>query len=245
MAIESRYGRHWLPSDPVEIVHDYPAPENQELAGVLAAGLAFGNAQAVRASTRAVLDRLGPDPVRTVARDRRLAETLDGTGHRWIRAPDIAAALKAVVSMQQRKGSLERAFLSFDRTGESDFSHPMTRLVDAIPELRPFFSSPARGSACKRYCMFLRWMIRPADGIDLGLWRELPPSRLTVPLDVHLARLGRRLGLLTRRSDDWKAARELTRALGSFDEADPLRFDFALCRLGMEESRRRRSAPRR
>ncbi|HEY6837754.1 MAG TPA: DUF2400 family protein, partial [Geobacteraceae bacterium] len=98
-----------------------------------------------------------------------------------------------------------------------------------------FFPSPASGSACKRLCMFLRWMVRPADGIDLGLWHDVSPTKLVIPVDAHIQRIGRYLGLTTRKQADWKMAREITAALRRLDPADPVKYDFSLCHLGISE----------
>ena len=100
--------------------------------------------------------------------------------------------------------------------------------------LRFLLSSPEAGSACKRMLLYLRWMIRPADGLDTGLWADgIPASKLLIPLDTHTFRISRYLGLTARRAGDWKAAVEVTEALKRFDPADPVRYDFALCRLGI------------
>jgi uncharacterized protein (TIGR02757 family) len=98
-----------------------------------------------------------------------------------------------------------------------------------------FFPSPAAGSACKRLCMYLRWMVRPADGIDLGLWKEVSPAKLVIPVDTHIHRIGRSLGLTARRQADWRTAREITAALRLLDPDDPVKYDFSLCHLGISE----------
>ena len=99
--------------------------------------------------------------------------------------------------------------------------------------MRYFFSSPAGGSACKRLNLYLRWMVRHDPGLDLGLWTEVPPSRLVIPLDTHVARIARYVGLSSRNTADWKMALEVTRALREFDPGDPVKYDFAICRLGI------------
>jgi uncharacterized protein (TIGR02757 family) len=92
---------------------------------------------------------------------------------------------------------------------------------------------PSRGSACKRLNLFLRWMVRPDDGIDFGIWKKISPSQLIIPLDTHVARIARRIGLTRRTSADWKTALEVTHALRQLDSADPVKYDFAICKLGM------------
>jgi uncharacterized protein (TIGR02757 family) len=100
----------------------------------------------------------------------------------------------------------------------------------------PFlFPSADNGSACKRLCMMLRWLVRPADGIDLGLWRNISPARLLVPVDTHIQRIGRNLGLTCRRTPDLRMAREITASLRLLDPDDPVKYDFVLCHLGISE----------
>jgi len=105
-----------------------------------------------------------------------------------------------------------------------------------------FFPSPAKGSACKRINLFLRWMVRDKD-IDFGLWRSIPANRLVIPLDIHIARISRCLGFTKRASADWKAAIEITEALKKLDPADPLKYDFALCHHGISGVCRGRNNP--
>jgi hypothetical protein len=105
------------------------------------------------------------------------------------------------------------------------------RLPPGSP-IRFFFPDPADGSACKRWNLYLRWMVR-SDALDFGLWPGIPTDRLVVPTDTHVHRIARRLRLTRRKTADWKAAREITDALARFDARDPVRFDYALCRIGI------------
>jgi uncharacterized protein (TIGR02757 family) len=98
-----------------------------------------------------------------------------------------------------------------------------------------FFPSPAAGSACKRLCMYLRWMVRPADGFDLGLWHYVSPAKLIIPVDAHIRRIGFYLGLTSRKQADWRMAREITASLRRLDPDDPVKYDFPLCHLGISE----------
>ena len=97
------------------------------------------------------------------------------------------------------------------------------------------FPSPDSGSACKRLCMYLRWMVRPADGIDLGIWQSIPPAKLVIPVDAHIQRICSLLGFTGRKQADWKMAREITAALRQLDPLDPVRYDFSICHLGISE----------
>jgi uncharacterized protein (TIGR02757 family) len=129
------------------------------------------------------------------------------------------------------------------RPGETTVRWALARFVDTLlarsPDLprdagvRHLLTSPAGGSACKRMNLYLRWMVRGGDGIDCGLWPGVPTSALVIPLDTHVARISRFLGLTRRRTQDWKMAEEITASLRRFDPADPVKYDFAICRLGI------------
>ncbi len=237
--------------DPVHLVRRYPAPADREVAGFCAAGLAFGRVAAVIESIEAVLAVLGPrpaafvrrfDPVRDVAALRPFV-------HRWIRGVDVAALLWILRHMLAASGSLERFFVAGDVASASDIGPGLEQFaaralaVDLAPvygngrrrRVAWFFPRPSGGSACKRLNLFLRWMVR-RDAVDLGVWSGLVPSRLVVPLDTHVVRVGRCLRLTRYRSPGWAMAREITESLRQLDPADPVRFDFSLCHLGMMEA---------
>ncbi len=214
-----------LDLDPVRFPRRYRDPRDAEVAGLLAATLAFGNVKAIGASVERVLAALGRSPARAareVAAGRRRLPA--GLYHRWLKGPQIAALVAAAGGALERAGSLEAAFMAGYGAGD-DIGPALERFVEALGA-PPGFPSPAGGSACKRPCLLLRWMVRPDDGVDLGLWRGVDPARLVVPLDVHVARAARRLRLTRRRTPDWKMALEVTAALRRHDPRDPLRFDF-------------------
>ena len=116
------------------------------------------------------------------------------------------------------------------------FHHYFFSIENAPPRTRKHIATPERKSSCKRLNMYLRWMVRKdKSGVDFGLWKKISPSELVCPLDLHVARVARKLGLLTRRQNDWKAAMELTSHLRGFDRKDPVKYDFALFGLGIFE----------
>lgn len=252
-ALALRFGPAHLASDPLRVPRRYADPADREIAAFVAALLAFGNAQAVCASAEAALEALVPSPSRAV---RELASgrgpRSSGPVHRWVRGEDLTAFLIALGRLREEEGGLEGSFLRRDPGGD-DLSEALAAFVEAlasrVPEqargrrgLSYLLVSPRRGSACKRWNMLLRWLVRPDDGLDLGLWRGVDPARLVVPLDTHVARIGRYVGLTARRTADWRAAREITESLARFDPDDPVRYDFAISRLGILDRcpRRRR-----
>ena len=236
-------------TDPIELVRPFNDGPDREIAGFIAAGLAFGNVVAVMASVRAVLERMGPSPAAFVRRfdPRRDAARFEGLVHRWIRDRDIVALLFVLRQMIDRSGSIEGFFAEGDDREAPDVSAALesfsTRAL-AI-DLRPvygsrrprpgvayFFARPSSGGACKRLNLYLRWMVR-RDEVDFGVWTGLMPSRLIVPLDTHIIRLGQCLGLTRYRSPGWRMAADITAALRKLDPSDPVRFDFSICHVGM------------
>jgi uncharacterized protein (TIGR02757 family) len=237
-------------TDPVHIVRRFQAPADREIVGFCAAALAFGRVASVLQSIESLLAVMGPEPARFVrdfdpARERaRLAPLV----HRWISGRDLIALLIVLQRMLKETGSIEAFFLQGDDPAAPDVGPALdsfsTRALATdlraaygrrVPRQRGvsyFFPRPAAGSACKRLNLFLRWMVR-RDAIDLGVWTRVSPARLIVPLDTHVIRLGRCLRLTRYTSPGWKMAADITKALRTFDPRDPVRFDFALCHVGM------------
>lgn len=210
-----------LEADPLGLVH---VAADREGAALVAALLAFGNVAGIRRSAALAIDALHGGKVP------------HGFRHRWIGAPELRRLLEGLARQRDRHGSLEALFRRGDH---GDLGEALGAFCDALRGPRPsrgirfLLPRPSEGSACKRPLLFLRWVARPADGVDLGLWRSLSPRRLVVPLDTHLHRIAGYLGWTARRSADWRAALEVTAALARIDPEDPVRFDFALAHLGI------------
>jgi uncharacterized protein (TIGR02757 family) len=252
-ALCRRYDRRFLDSDPVGIVRRFDDPEDREIVGLIAAALAYGRVASIRGSLLGVLDRLGPHPSRFVASfdPAKDASRFDGFVHRFTSGRDIALLVHLVRQARERAGSLESFFVDADENPDAPTLGPAldlfgTRLfaLDARPFVRDgvvprrdgarwLLPLPGGGSACKRSCLFLRWMVRPDDGVDCGVWTRVSPARLVLPLDTHLLRVVRALGWTRRKSAGWPMALEATARLRCLDPADPVRFDFALSRLGI------------
>lgn len=250
---DSRSQAH-LANDPLSFCHRYTDPLDREVVGLIAASFAYGNVKIILRNLETIFSAIGPHP-------RRFAEQFEpkdglklfaGFKHRFNDGRDLCALLWAIRNMLAEAGSVEAYFLKgFDsrrdtidvgitsfatRTLAMDFS--LVFGPGGIPKdsyFPFFFPSPAGGSACKRLCMFLRWMARPDDGIDLGIWTGVKPAQLVIPVDAHIQRIGRYLGFTQRKQADWKAAKEITRALAKLDPADPVKYDFSVCHLGISE----------
>jgi uncharacterized protein (TIGR02757 family) len=235
--------------DPVHIVRRWSAPEDREVVGLCSAALAFGRVSSVLQSIERVVAVMDGEPAAYIRRfdPRREGGRLAGIVHRWTRGPDLAALLWIVKQMIERSGSIEEFFLEGDDPDTTDIGPALesfsTRALQLDiraaygrtprnPGVCYFFPRPSAGSGCKRLNLFLRWMVR-RDALDLGVWSRVSAARLVVPLDTHVIRVGRCLRLTRYSSPGWRMAREITDSLRRLDPADPVKYDFALCHLGM------------
>lgn len=230
-------------ADPVAFAHAYGHPRDRELVALVAACVAFGNVKIVRAKLADLVDRLGPAPALIAERRAEVNARLRGWRHRVFRGEDVAALLVGARRVQRRHGSLGALFESeFKRTaslrvalaGMCDAIRRAGRLNRGGPRRGPshLLPDPRGPSSNKRLFLFLRWMVRAADGVDLGLW-HVDPAALLIPVDVHIHKLSKNLGFTRTRSPSWRAAEEITRALARFDPSDPTKYDFSLCHMGM------------
>jgi uncharacterized protein (TIGR02757 family) len=230
-------------ADPVGFAHAYPEAADQELVALVSACIAFGNAKAIRTKLAELLALLGPRPSIAAEDARALRERLRGWRHRVFRGEDIARLLAGARAVQRENGSLGALFeAELDRRGSlRDALAAWCDAIRAAGRLRRdgarrgpahLLADPRGPSGSKRLLLFLRWMVRGPDGVDLGLWR-VDPARLLVPVDVHIHRLSRNLGLTRRRDLSWRTTQEITSALARLDPADPAAYDFSLCHMGM------------
>ena len=254
-----------LAADPIEFPRRFPDPGDAEVAGLLAACLAYGRADLFKGKVEQVLAAGGGRPAAFAARLAAApdARALEGFRYRFNTGEDVAALLAAAGWMRARHGSIGARFATL--LGEAEGApHPLrealarlaTEFRGAPPALeilagrgtrgiRHLCPDPRAGGAAKRWNLYLRWMVRGPDGVDLGIWTGVPASALVVPLDTHVARVSRRLGLTRRKDLSWRTAEEVTAALRAIDPGDPVRFDFALCHLGMSGACPPRRTPER
>jgi len=239
--------------DPLELARRYSDPLDQEVAGLIAAAFAYGRAEIIVANIGAVLEKMGPSPFAYVKRLAVSGWRLGEFTHRFHKTADLVAFLQCISAAIEKHGSLGELFRKSYDANDPDIGPALTRFVEELrsPNRQPLtanrsslqylLTSPKDGSACKRMNLFLRWMVRRTPP-DLGLWTFVDPAKLIMPVDTHIHRIATFLGLNRRKSADWKTARALTTTLSRFDAADPIRYDFALCRLGILDlcSRKRR-----
>jgi uncharacterized protein (TIGR02757 family) len=243
--------RH-LDNDPVRFVHRYEEPRDREIAGLLASAFAYGNVKSVLRTVESALSFLGPSPSKTISSfdPRTDIRRLRGFYHRFNTSRDLGVLFWIIRRTLEDYGSLEGAFAAALSAGDPDvgpaLNHFCTTLLGFGHEqfyprgelnrrigVRFLLPSPSEGSACKRLNLFLRWMVRPEDGIDCGVWTRVAPRQLVIPLDTHVARISSYIGLTEMRSPGWAMALDITRSLRRLDPGDPVRYDFALCHLGI------------
>jgi uncharacterized protein (TIGR02757 family) len=235
-----------LEPDPLQLVRAYDDPLDQEVVGLIAAAFAYGRADIVVTNIGRVLKQMGPSPWRYLNDEFKPVEArrrFRGFTHRFHKTTELVALLHHLALTLRQHGSLGALFRLCHDENDSDIGPTLSRFVGRIIAMRPadprtkaalqyMLTSPADGSACKRMNLFLRWMVRRTSP-DLGLWRFVSPSKLIMPLDTHVRRISTFLGLNQRKSADWKTARAVTDRLAEFDRDDPVRYDYALCRLGI------------
>jgi uncharacterized protein (TIGR02757 family) len=241
----------FIAGDPIAIPHGFDDPRDQAVIGLYAALLAWGRRQTVLNKMEALCERMDYQPYRFVAdfdpeRDRG---ALEGFKHRTFQPVDAFWFTKNLSAALDRYGSVEGIFAAHLPDGDEadDRVEPavgaaiqgfsttlMTIDPDTPQRLRKHLARPAAGSAAKRLNMYLRWMVRPGP-VDLGLWTRITPDQLMLPLDVHAGRQMRALGVIERKSNDWKAARRATAICRAFSPDDPARYDFAFFGIGAHD----------
>ncbi|MEL6357187.1 MAG: TIGR02757 family protein [Bacteroidota bacterium] len=232
----------FIQEDPISLPHAFTDQRDQEIIGFWTAMLAWGQRKTILNKSLELVELMGGEPHRFITEHKeedraRFAEWK----HRTFNYTDTLYFLEWLQRYYLEHESLELAFAKHLEPDSQDielallgFHKQFFSLPDAPQRTRKHVATPARKSRCKRLCMFLRWMVRKDDrGVDFGHWKKIAPHQLCLPLDVHVERIARRLGLLKRKQCDWQAVKELTANLRRFDAADPARYDFALFGLGV------------
>ena len=239
-----RYNRpNFIENDPICIPHRFKRPQDIEISGLVAAVLAWGQRKTIINKCQEFFGYMDNAPYDFVRyhQEADLKPFLHFK-HRTFNATDALYFIEFFRHFYQQHDSLEEAFLGGLTSDSKDveaglinFQRQFFGLPDAPERTKKHVATPARKSACKRINMFLRWMVRQDKrGVDFGLWHRLRPAQLVCPCDVHVDRVARRLGLITRKQTDWQTAVELTERLRQFDPHDPVKYDFALFGLGVE-----------
>jgi uncharacterized protein (TIGR02757 family) len=231
----------FIESDPINIPHQYTNKEDIEIAGFLTAAISWGNRKMILRNAERMMELLDHSPYEFIINSSSdEMKMIKNFVHRTFNSTDLIYFLKALQNIYRHKGGLENIFKTY-QTSDS--------LQPAINKFRKIFfelshekrterhiSDPFKGSAAKKINMYLRWMVRNDNkGVDFGLWKSIPPSILSCPLDIHSGNVARKLGILNRKQNDAKAVSELDKVLRRMDKDDPVRYDFALFGLGVSE----------
>ena len=234
--------------DPIELPHRYKRPEDIEVTGFIASCLAYGKVGLFKPVIARILSGMDRSPYSFLMDlDVRKQKYFITFKYRFNESADILCLLFIIHTILKNHSSFERAFLKHYHGDDPNTGGAIAGFVSEAmatdtsvvygKNIKPhgltqLFPSPEKGSACKRMNLFMRWMIRDRD-IDFGIWKDIPRSKLIIPLDTHIARISRCLGFTRRTTSDWKTAVEITEALKNLDPEDPLKYDFALCHHGI------------
>lgn len=236
--------RRFIENDPICIPHQFSTKADREISGLLAATISWGNRKSIIANAQKLIRCMDGAPHEFLLHYRpKDLKRFASFVHRTFNGQDCQYFIEALRHIYQHHGGLEAVFARGMLV-----PGPETPLHKSIRHFRQVFlelphqahaekhlSDPSKKSSAKRICMFLRWMVRhDAKGVDFGIWPSLSPAQLCLPLDVHTGKVGRALGLLKRRQNDWQSVEEITAALRRFDPADPVKYDFALFGLGVD-----------
>ena len=239
--LHDRYNNEsFIEADPISVPHSFTNTVDREIAGFLAATIAWGNRRAIVQSAHRMMrymDNAPEDFVRNATQSDM--EYLRTYVHRTFNGVDFQDFVRGLRHIITKWGSVGNYFESrYEEYGDlrpvfSDFRRDFFAVEHDV-HCEKHLSSIDKGAACKRLCMYLRWFVRHDDrGVDFGLWRRIPMSALYMPLDIHTGRMGRNLGLLGRKQSDWKAVEELTASLRELHVDDPVRYDYSLFGLGI------------
>ena len=232
----------FIADDPVSIPHRFSKKEDIEISGFLSSVIAWGNRKAIIAAATRMMELMDNSPHEFVVH-----HTAADLGrfkkfvHRTFNGRDAAYFIRALKNIYSKHGGMENIFLKSISPSDSELSSALSHFKATfytLPKARTqkHLPDPLQNSSAKRMNMLLRWFVRnDKKGVDFGIWKSVSPSQLSIPLDVHTGNVARKLGLLQRKQNDWKAVMELNTRLRRFDPVDPVKYDFALFGLGVFE----------
>ena len=230
----------FIESDPIQIPHLYSLKEDIEIAGFLSATIAWGNRKMIINNSKKLMEIMGNSPYDFVMNHSEVnLDSLDNFVHRTFNSLDAKTFMKALQNIYKNHGGLESIFAKHQEENSMQKSiHEFKKVffeIEHLQRTQKHVSDPLNNSAAKRLNMYLRWMIRNDNKVDFGIWKSIPTSKLSCPLDVHSGNVARKLGFLKRKQNDAKALAELDISLRKLDKNDPVKYDFALFGLGVFE----------
>ena len=231
----------FIENDPIQIPHEFKTKEDIEISGFLTATIAWGNRKSIINSSKRMMELLENDPHNFIINhsDKDLKNLL-GFVHRTFNGYDFIQFVKSLKNIYCNHGGLEMVFFNNMKDNSLHNSiHQLKKIffeIEHLKRTRKHVSDPFKGSAAKRINMFLRWMVRKDDkGVDFGIWNSINQKNLSCPLDVHSGNIARKIGILKRKQNDHKAVLELDNSLRKYDDSDPVKYDFALFGIGVNE----------
>lgn len=235
-----------IAADPVQFqrkFYDLQKSEKEiEAVALFSAMLAYGSAAQFIKKIASIMESCNYEFLKLITSEPE--KTFPWVGYRMSTAEEISIFAYSIGRVIKKNTSLKNVFLrGYKKNSQIQeglcelrnaiFTEAETQISPVPHGIRHLLPDPAGGGCCKRWCMFLRWMVRGNDGVDLGLWKEVPTSELIIPLDTHISKISRNLGLTSRKADDWKTALEISAKLKDCCPQDPIKYDFALCHLGI------------
>lgn len=233
----------FIRDDPIQVPHQFQRKENIEIAAFLTATIAWGRRDIIIRNAHDLISRMDHNPYEFLMNLKKDdLKVFNGFRHRTFNEQDCQFFIWSLHNIYKNKGGMYQVFLAGYNENRS-IKHAILGFRDIFFDIKhsrhaeKHLANPFTGSAAKRLNMFLRWMARKdANGVDFGIWDRISPADLYLPLDVHTGNVARKLGLLNRKQNDWKAVEELTGVLRDFDPLDPVKYDFALFGLGVFEN---------
>jgi uncharacterized protein (TIGR02757 family) len=227
----------FIDSDPIQIPKQFDKKEDIEIAGFIAALLAWGQRQMIIRKANEWMQAMdgAPHEFITQANEKEF-QRFSKIIYRTMQGDDSLFIAHSLRNIYKNHGGLENLFNTYANDMKASITHFRSIFLETphLSRSEKHLANPQKGSASKRINMFLRWMVRESDaGVDFGIWKSISPAKLMIPLDTHSGRVGRQLGLLHRKQDDWKSVEELTSNLRKLDPRDPVRYDFALFGMGV------------
>lgn len=232
--------KNFIELDPVRIPHQYTKKEDVEIAGFMAATIAWGNRKSIINNANKLMLLMDDSPYEfIIGHTKKELRVFESFVHRTFNGQDCIFFIESLKHIYNKEGGLEKAFSNKnqDENIKNNIIHfrKMFLKTKHLARSEKHISNPESNSSSKRLCMFLRWMVRKdKKGVDFGIWKSISPAQLCLPLDIHTGNVSRALGLLNRKQDDWKAVEEITAVLKKMDDKDPVKYDFALFGLGVD-----------
>jgi len=234
-----KYNRlEFISPDPLEFVTPFEKTEDKEIAGLIASSLAYGRVTQILKSVNIILEVMKPTPSEFVEKvsEKQLRKLFKDFKHRFNTGNDIADLILGIKRTRRKYGSLENCILAGLKSDDKNIIPAMTCFVGELTNGKQSYllPSPKKNSACKRLNLYFRWLIRK-DNVDPGGWSKVPPSKLIIPLDTHMFKIGTILGFTNRKQANLKTAMEITAGFAEIVPEDPTRYDFALTRFGIRD----------